>query len=85
MSIHSAERRHLAPPEPDPVLDGTISRTLLEGAHEEMECEIEFDTRDGLTIYAAIIGGEEIDPAEITPRDREAFRSLIWENWEEER
>jgi hypothetical protein len=86
-AFHEAERRRLEPPEPDPILSGTIAQTLMEGIYSEREVEIEYDTRDGLTIYAATLTetGQEIDPAEITPRDREAFRDAIWENYENER
>jgi hypothetical protein len=85
-AFYTAERQRLEPPEPDPILSGTMTRTLIEGIYAEMEVEIDYDTRDDITIYDATLveTGEAINPNEITPRDREAFREAIWENYEDE-
>lgn len=85
-AFYVAERRRLEPPEPDPILSGTMTRTLIEGIYAEQEVEIDYDTRDDITIYDATLveTREAIDPAEITPRDRESFRNAIWQNYENE-
>lgn len=85
-AFYTAERQRLEPPEPDPILSGTMTRTLIEGVYAEMEVEIDYDTRDDITIYDATLveTGEAIDPAEITPRDREAFREAAWQNHDNE-
>lgn len=85
-AFYVAERRRLEPPEPDPILSGTMTRTLIEGIYAEMEVEIDYDTQNDITIYDATLveTGEAINPAEITPRDREAFRNAIWQNYDDE-
>lgn len=78
----AAERRHLTPPEPPPILRGMIARYLAEGTHEEREVEIEYELDDDkLTILEAtgIETGEEIDPQEIGDYDRAKFAEQIRE------
>jgi len=77
----------LASPPEDPILSGAIARYLIDGIYADQEVEIEYDTRNGLTIYTAMLveTGEEIDPAEITEKDRDAFITSIWENYENEK
>jgi len=77
----------LANPPEDPILSGALTRTLMDGVYGEQEVTVEYDTKNDLTIYAATLveTGQEIDPAEITEKDRDAIISTIWENFENEK
>ena len=77
----------LASPPEDPILSGKLTRTLMDGAHEEQEVTVEYDTRNDLTIYTATLTetGQEINPQEIGEKDRDAIIETIWENYADEK
>ena len=74
-------------PKESPLLTGKIETYLTEGLHDGLEVEIDYELRDELRIFevTAIESGEEINPDEVTGRDRERIAERILENHEQER
>ena len=69
-------------PEEPPILTGTIQTYLTDGLFDGVEVEIEYELHDILVIFevTAIETGEEIDPDEVTEKDRDRIREKIFEN-----
>lgn len=74
-------------PEESPLLTGTIETYLTEGLFDGIEVAIEYELRDELQIFEVteIETGAQIDPNEVTGRDRERISESILENYEWER
>lgn len=74
-------------PKESPLLTGKIETYLTEGLFDGLEVDIEYELRDELRIFEVteIETGDEIDPDEVTGRDRERITESILENYEWEK
>ena len=76
-----AEYEARLPDEP-PLLSGRIVTYLTDGPFDGQEVEIDYELKDELVIFEVLDceNGEEIDPNEVTEKDRSSICDQIIEN-----